>query len=147
MWEIFEKVLFLFDSWLFELYEYKTCSKISPNTVGFSFSGMKSAVIKVNRNIHISDLGLYLANKFCTVGTKICKVGTITPWEQRHKIQCQMLGKQHYSMGFWPPTNIWTSSLVEWSGLDQNYPPTCTCTCRMFRGHIDVLDSRCLIHV
>ena len=31
--EIFESVLFSLDCWLFELYENKTCSKISPNTV------------------------------------------------------------------------------------------------------------------
>ena len=31
--EIFEYVLFSFDCWLLELYENKTCSKISPNTV------------------------------------------------------------------------------------------------------------------
>ena len=32
-WEIFEQVLFSCDCWLFDLYENKTCSKISPNTV------------------------------------------------------------------------------------------------------------------
>ena len=51
-WEIFEQVLFLFDCWLFELYENKTCSKISPNTVLSDKVKVKSACSAIATNTH-----------------------------------------------------------------------------------------------